>query len=339
MTPLTYKKAGVDIKAGDKIADIARDLAAGFKKTGMVSDIGRFTGLFRVNWKKFKNPLLVATTDGVGTKVKLAQLLNKHETIGQDLVAMNVNDLITCGATPLFFLDYIGCHKVDLLVIRKILKSITEACKNSGCALIGGETAEMPDIYARGEYDLAGFAVGIVEQGKIIDGKKICTSDVLIGLASSGLHSNGYTLARKIAGNALNKKLAGSNKSISEILLEPTRLYAKLITVLTKKFKIKGIAHITGGGITGNLPRIFPDRCGAVIKKKSWKVPGIFTYLQRKAKISEKEMFKTFNMGIGLILVADKNEAPKISGWLKNQGEKHYVIGRIVKGKKEVKLI
>jgi phosphoribosylformylglycinamidine cyclo-ligase len=337
MTSITYKKAGVDIAAGDKIAKVARDLASGFKKNGMVSDIGLFAGLFKVNWKKYKNPLLVACTDGVGTKVKLAQALNRHKTIGQDLVAMNVNDLITCGASPLFFLDYIGCHKVELPVIKKILKSITAACKNSGCTLIGGETAEMPDIYAEGEYDLVGFAVGIVEKEKIIDGRQIKPGDVLIGLASSGLHSNGYTLARKLVAGNLHQKFG--SKTIAEILLEPTRLYPKLISELTSNFKIKGIAHITGGGITGNLPRIFPDGCGAVINKKSWTVPEIFKYLQEKGRISEKEMFKTFNLGIGLIIVAGKKEASKISGWLKKKREKYFIIGKITKGEKGVWLI
>lgn len=342
MAKLTYKKAGVDIQAGEKVAKIARSLGKSFKKQGLASDIGLFAGLFRPDWKKFKDPLLVATTDGVGTKVKLAQILNRPQNIGQDLVAMNVNDLITCGARPLFFLDYIGCHKVELPIIKKILQSITAACKMAACALIGGETAEMPDIYGAGEYDLAGFAVGLVEKSKIINGRKIKAGDVLIGLASSGLHSNGYTLARQVLGQdltSLNKKPLANSPTLGEILLTPTIIYSALIQELLKKFSPKGIAHITGGGIPGNLVRILPAGCQAVINKKSWEIPKIFQLIQKKGQISEEEMLKTFNLGIGLVIVVAQRDAKAISAWLDKKAQKYFIMGKIVRGPKEVKII
>lgn len=318
---ITYKKAGVDIEAGN-------ELVKRIKKK--LPDIGGFGGLFPLAGTKYN---LVASTDGVGTKLKLAFLLNKHDTVGIDLVAMNVNDIICCGAKPLFFLDYLACGKLDVKQAEEIIKGVVKGCKQANAQLIGGETAEMPGFYKNGEYDLAGFAVGIVEKGKEINGSKIKPKDILIGLPSSGPHSNGYSLIRKVFSN---KEL----KQYSKQLLAPTKIYVKeILSALakfnSKKLNINGIAHITGGSFQDKLGRILPENCEAVIEKKSWKVPQIFKIIQEKGKVPEKDIYRTLNMGIGMILVVRPESALNIKKSFK--GAK--IIGYIKKGKKGVNLI
>lgn len=333
---LTYKTSGVDIKKGDKLVDIIKPMARLTFKPGVMGDIGLFGAFFRLNTSKYKEPVLVSSTDGVGTKLKIAFMLNKHDTVGIDLVAMCVNDILTSGAQPLFFLDYFATGKLSTKTAAEVIKGIAEGCKMAGCSLIGGETAEMPGIYKDGEYDLAGFSVGIVDRNKIIDGSNIKSGDVVIGLSSNGLHSNGYSLVRKlffdIKKYRVNKKLLELNCTLGEELLKPTRIYVKNILDILKKFKIKGMAHITGGGITENLPRIIPDGLGAVIKKGSWPVHSIFKIIQRDGKVSDKEMYRTFNMGIGFMLVVNKTDVLKVIRRLHSLGEKTFIIGSIEKG-------
>lgn len=326
---ITYKQAGVDIEAGYEVVRRIKKVA---KK------IGLFGGLF-----PFGKQYLVGATDGVGTKLKLAFMMNKHQTIGIDLVAMNVDDVVAMGAKPLFFLDYLAMHKVDPNLAEKILKGIVEGCKQAGVELVGGETAELSDMYQKGEYDLAGFAVGVVDKDKVIDGRKIKEGDKIIGLASSGLHSNGYTLARKVifeTGNLNPKeKLEGFDRPLGDILLTPTKIYTKLILELIKRYKIKGISHITGGGIPENLSRIIPPKKQAVIELGSWPVPKIFGLIKRVGEVDHEEMYKTFNMGIGMILVVEAKEAEKIMLFLKKRKEEAFLIGEIGAGKGEVIII
>lgn len=290
---MLYRKSGVDIDKANKLVEKIKKIAPA---------IGGFSGLFPVNTKKYKNPVLVASTDGVGTKLKIAQLVNNHRGVGIDLVAMCVNDVLTVGAEPVFFLDYFACGKLDLRIAQEVIKSIHRGCRQAGCILLGGETAEMPGFYKKGEYDLAGFAVGIVEKEKIIDGKKIKPGDCIFGLPSSGLHSNGFSLVRMVFSERELRKL-------SEELLKPTKIYTKEILFGAGRYA-KGIAHITGGGFYDNIPRILPENCQAVIFKDSWQVPEIFSKIQRKGKISESEMFRVFNMGIGIVLISSEEKLP-----------------------------
>jgi phosphoribosylformylglycinamidine cyclo-ligase len=326
---ITYKQAGVDIEAGYEVVRRIKKMAKG---------IGLFGGLYPLG-KQY----LVGATDGVGTKLKLAFMLNKHHTIGIDLVAMNVDDVAAMGAKPLFFLDYIGLQKVEPNLVEKVVKGIVEGCKVAGVELIGGETAELSDMYQKGEYDLAGFSVGIVDKDKVIDGSKVREGDVIIGLASSGLHSNGYTLARKVIFETAQirpkDKLDDFDRSIGEELLTPTRIYTPLILDLIKKFKIKAIAHITGGGIPENLGRVIPARKQAVIELNSWPIPKIFRLIQRLGEVDHEEMYTTFNMGIGLILVIEAKEKDKLFKYLSKQKETAYQIGEIAKGNREVIII
>ena len=335
---VTYKQAGVDIQAGYEVVKRARRLAKSTYIKGVFSEIGLFGGCFALD----NNKVLVSATDGVGTKLKLAFLMGKHDTVGIDLVAMNADDVVTCGARPLFFLDYIGCHKVDPKLLEKVLVGVAKGCKLAGCALIGGETAELTDIYKPKEYDLAGFCVGIVDKKDIIDPSKIKVGDKIIGLASSGLHSNGYTLARKVLfqGSKLsvNDKLRGLNVSIGEELLKPTRIYSKSILSLLKKVKPKGIAHITGGGLPENIGRILPKGCRAFIDRFTWTPQPIFQLIQMHGRVSKDEMFKTFNMGIGMALVVKKADVSKTLKALKTLKEKAYIIGEIRKGKRGVEI-
>src|SRR3989339_308381 len=323
---VTYKQAGVDIEAGNEVVRRIKKLAKG---------IGLFGGLF-----PFGKQHLVAATDGVGTKLKLAFMLNKHHTVGIDLVAMNVDDVVAMGAKPLFFLDYIAVHKVEPNIIERIIKGMLEGCRQAGVELVGGETAELSDMYQKGEYDLAGFAVGAVDKDKVIDGRKIREGDKIIGLASSGLHSNGYTLARKVIFDKAQiqptDKLDGFDKNIGEVLLTPTRIYAKLILEMIKKFKLKAIVHVTGGGIPENLARVLQPKKQAVIDITSWPIPKIFRLIQRLGEVEQNEMYKTFNMGIGMILVAEPKEADKILAFLKKRKEPAHVIGEIHKGNQAV---
>jgi len=326
---ITYKQAGVDVAAGNEVVRRIRKFAKG---------VGFFGGFFKMG-KNF----LVGAADGVGTKLKIAFMMNKHDTVGIDLVAMNVNDIVATGAKPLFFLDYIGCQKVHPPTIEKIIKGIAIGCKKAGCLLLGGETAELSDMYQQGEYDLAGFAVGEVDKKKVINGSNIKMGDRIIGLASSGLHSNGYTLARKVLleGAKLNLKeyLDDFDKKLGDELLTPTKIYVPTVLKLIKRYKIKGIAHITGGGITENLARILPRKYQAVIDLHSWPVLPIFKFIQRRGKIDQKEMFATFNMGIGMILVVEEKAVDRIMAFLKKEKEKAYLIGEIGKGKGEVIII
>jgi phosphoribosylformylglycinamidine cyclo-ligase len=297
--------------------------------------IGGFAGLFSLNLTKYKNPVLVSATDGVGTKLKIAFSMDKHETVGIDLVAMSVNDIVVLGAEPLFFLDYLATGKLQREKMQKLITGIAAGCKDAGCSLLGGETAEMPGFYNRDEYDLAGFAVGVVEKNEIIDGSKIRTGDTIIGFASSGLHSNGFSLVRKIIFEELkldlNTKIKGLDKSLGEELLSPTRIYVQTILTLLKDIKLNGLAHITGGGLTENIPRILPSNCKALINKDAWDKPPIFRFLQDKGGITDDEMFKVFNNGIGMAAVIRSNVADEIMLRSKALGEKAYIIGKIVK--------
>jgi len=314
---VTYKEAGVDIKKAEKLVKRIKRLAP---------EIGGFSGLFPIEVAKYKNPFLVASTDGVGTKLKIAQLIGKHNTVGIDLVAMGVNDVITCGAEPLFFLDYFATGKLELGVAEEVIKGIHRGCLEARCRLIGGETAEMPGFYRPGEYDLAGFCVGIVESDGVIDGTKIAPGDMIFGLPSTGLHSNGYSLVRKIFSE---KELI----DLAEELLKPTKIYVK--DILKVRSIVRGIAHITGGGFIDNIPRILPERCQAVIHKDSWKVPKIFELVQKKGKIEEEEMFHTFNMGIGMVLIVPPVDRKRLLARL--PGTCH--IGEVVSGRRQVKIV
>lgn len=335
-SPLTYKDAGVDIdKADTFIKDVSPLIKKTFRKE-VLTDIGSFSALFKLDLNKFTDPVLVSGTDGVGTKLKIAFMLQKHDTIGIDLVAMCVNDVLTSGAEPLFFLDYLAVAALAPVTARDIIKGIAVGCTEAGCALIGGETAEMPGFYSNGEYDVAGFCVGAVNRPDIIDGSTIVEGDVVIGLASSGLHSNGYSLARKfffeVKGYDVNKHIPELGKTIGDELLTPTKIYVKAVFALKSEIKIKGMAHITGGGITGNLPRVLPDGLGASIDKSSWKAPKIFDIIGKSGLIGEDEMFKTFNMGIGYTIVAAQKDAEKAVNILNVFGQKASAIGRIIKG-------
>ena len=328
--PILYKDAGVDIKAGDKLISNIKPYAKATSRSEVMGGLGGFGSLFKLP-KKYKNPVLVSGTDGVGTKLKLAFDLNTHNTIGQDLVAMCVNDILVQGAEPLFFLDYFACGKLEVDMATEVIKGISEACLLSGCALVGGETAEMPGMYTQGEYDLAGFCVGAVEGDKIIDGEDISEENIIIGLASSGPHSNGYSLIRKIIEKekiSLNHDFDG--KTYADVLMAPTKIYVKSILNLIEKVKINGLAHITGGGIYENIPRILKENQKAHIKKGSWKIPSIFNWLKEKANINDDELYKTFNCGIGMVLIADSKDQENIMEILKKTGETPYLIGKIV---------
>ena len=340
---ITYKDAGVDISRSDDFVRRIKPLVKGTLRSEVIAGIGGFGGVFELDLKKYKNPVLISGTDGVGTKLKIAFMMDKHDTVGIDLVAMSVNDILVNGAEPLFFLDYLATGKLRTGQAVNIVKGIVKGCREAGCTLLGGETAEMPSFYRNGEYDLAGFAVGVVEKKYLINGSKIKFGDILIGLPSSGLHSNGYSLVRKILFERMrckvNDRLKGLKRPLGEELLIPTRIYAKTALRLLKDHNIKGMAHITGGGITENLPRILPNGLSAVIVKGIWKIPTIFKIIEEKGNVSEKEMFRTFNMGIGFILVLSEREAYSVLLRLKNLGEKAYIIGIIDKGKQEVKYI
>ncbi len=340
MMPITYKSAGVDIKSGYKVVDVVKRLAKPSK--AVVKSFGGIGGLFSLDLKKYRKPLLVSCADGVGTKLKVAFMAGKHDTVGIDLVAMNVDDLVRCGAKPLYFVDYIACHKIESSVMKGLLKGIIKGCKLAGCDLLGGETAELGDMYSPGEYDLAGFAVGIIEKDKVIDGRKIKPGDVIIGLRSSGLHSNGYTLARKVLFEMGRMKitdyLQDTGCTIGEELLRPTKIYAQSILKLIKKVKVKGIAHITGGSFGEKLGRILPKGVGAVIDSACWMPNPIFLVIQKFGRISKNEMFKTFNMGVGMVVVVGKKDVKGSLKVLKASREKAFVIGEVVgaKGKGRV---
>ncbi len=329
---VTYRQSGVNIEAGDRVAARARALARKTLRPEIVAGIGGFGALFRIP-SGYRHPLLVTSTDGVGTKLRVAFMLKRHDTIGIDLVAMNVNDILTLGAEPLAFLDYFATGKLQPGVAAAVLKGIANGCRQAGCSLIGGETAELPSFYAAGEYDLAGFTVGVVEEGEVIDGRRIRSGDVVIGLPSSGLHSNGYSLARHLCFDKARLSLRATppelRASLGVELLRPTRIYVQTVRALPRA-SLKGMAHITGGGLTGNLPRILPRGCSARIRLGSWPVPGIFRLLQRLGSVEQAEMFRTLNMGIGYVLVVAAADASQVMDALKRRRERAYVIGDIV---------
>jgi phosphoribosylformylglycinamidine cyclo-ligase len=332
---MTYRGAGVDIDAGNKFVDLIRPLVRKTFRPGVVTDIGGFGGLFALGAKQNKNPILVSSTDGVGTKLKVAFVTGKHDTVGIDLVAMCVNDVVVLGAEPLFLLDYLATGKLALGVSTQIIKGVARGCIQAGCALIGGETAEMPSFYRDGEYDLAGFTVGVVEKNRMIDGSAIRAGDRLVGIASSGLHSNGYSLARKVFFERMKLKpssrVRGLSRPVGEELLVPTKIYVKPVLDLIKRFPIHGMAHITGGGITDNLPRVIPAGCKAVIRRGSWPVHPIFKVLQDAGNVAEEEMLRTFNNGIGMILAVPPRVVEGVIARLNRWKEKAYPIGEIVK--------
>jgi len=340
MEELTYKKAGVDIDEGDRFVDLISPLVKKTFRPGVLTDIGSFGALFKLDTRKYKEPVLVSGTDGVGTKLKVAFLMDKHDTVGIDLVAMCVNDILTSGAEPLFFLDYFATGKLAPEKAARVVGGIVEGCRQAGCALVGGETAEMPGFYSEGEYDLAGFAVGVIDKERIIDGSSIGPGDALIGLSSTGLHSNGYSLARKLFFDALGMEvshyLPETGTTVGEELIKPTRIYVKAYEALREKVAVKGMAHITGGGIPGNLPRIFPAGVGATLRKGSWPVPPIFSVIEGMGRVPEDDMKRTFNMGIGYVMVVQEESAVDAASVLKKAGFDAHVIGNIVKGDAEV---
>ncbi len=337
-----YTEAGVDIDKGNAFVSRIKQIVRSTHSRTVIDDIGGFSGLFSIGNSNCKDPVLVASTDGVGTKLKIAQLCNKHDTIGIDLVAMCVNDVIVCGAKPLFFLDYFATASLNLEVATDVVAGIAEGCKRAGCSLIGGETAEMPGMYQAGDYDLAGFSVGICDREAIIDGCNIRVGNKIIGLASSGLHSNGYSLVRKVIFEELDLKVSDYcpelGCTVGEELLRPTRIYAESVGRVVRNFPVNGMVHNTGGGFIDNIPRILPKGCKARIQQGSWPVPPIFRFLEEKGKIAAEEMFRTFNMGIGLMLIVNEVQHEAIMDQLTALGERPYIIGDIqaVKGAEEL---
>lgn len=336
---LTYAASGVDIDAGNESVQLIKDCVKATYRPEVLGDLGGFGGLFALS-QKYKEPVLVSGTDGVGTKLRLAFMLDKHDTIGQDAVAMCVNDILVQGAEPLFFLDYLAVGKLIPAQVAEVVKGVADACKASGCALIGGETAEMAGFYAQGEYDIAGFAVGAVEREKIITAERVRSGDVLLGLPSSGVHSNGYSLVRKIVFEKQGMKgdefIPELGRTIGEELLTPTRLYPRVCLPLIEQFDLHGMVHITGGGYYENIPRALPEHMGAEIDASAWAMPPIFKLLKAWGNVDWREMYRTFNMGIGMVLIASKGEAEAIKAHLQGAGEAVYEIGRVTEGAHEV---
>ena len=323
--PLTYRDAGVDIDAGDALVDAIKPFARRTMRPEVLAGIGGFGALCSIPGK-YRQPVLVSGTDGVGTKLKLAFMLGRHDTVGIDLVAMSVNDVLVQGAEPLFFLDYFACGKLDKSVAVQVIRGVAEGCEQAGCALIGGETAEMPGMYPEGEYDLAGFCVGVAEKERLIDGSTIKAGDALLGLASSGAHSNGYSLIRRILGDDK------PNSGLADTLMEPTRIYVKPVLKLMETVQVKGLAHITGGGLVGNVPRMLPQGMRAVLRKKMWPRPELFNWLQKNGKVAEDEMHRVFNCGIGMVIAVAREQAAGAMALLKSEGELAYEIGFVEAG-------
>ncbi|MDA8442975.1 MAG: phosphoribosylformylglycinamidine cyclo-ligase [Peptococcaceae bacterium] len=340
---ISYKDAGVDITAGNKAVERMKAHVKRTERSEVMGGLGGFGGLFNLDTQRYPNPVLVSGTDGVGTKLKLAFLTGKHDTIGIDAVAMCVNDILVQGAEPLFFLDYLAVGKLEPAQVEDVVKGIAEGCCQAGCALIGGETAEMPGFYPAGEYDVAGFAVGVVNRDRIIDGSRIAPDDVLIGLPSSGLHSNGFSLARKVllevAGYKPDQFIPELGRTLGEELLEPTRIYVKQVLPLVEAGLIKGMAHITGGGLVENLPRILPEGMGAVIDRSAWDVPAVFNLIQARGNVAVPEMQRTFNMGIGMILVVAPENVERAWVMLAESAQEAAIIGRTEQGNREVRFI
>ncbi|MFH2068726.1 MAG: phosphoribosylformylglycinamidine cyclo-ligase [Candidatus Omnitrophota bacterium] len=324
---IKYKESGVDINAAKNLVSGIKQLAKTTRIPGVLGEIGLFFGSFALPIFKYREPVLVSGTDGVGTKILLAEALSKYDTIGIDLVAMSVNDILTCGSQPILFLDYLAVGRIKKRRDLEIMKGIAEGCRQAGCALLGGETAQMADVYGKDGFDLAGFAVGVVEKTRMIDGSKIGAGDAMLGLASSGLHSNGFSLVRKLFPETAMRK----NKNLGLTLLKPTRIYVKLILEIIRKFEVKGLAHITGGGLLENIPRVLPEGTKAVLNRSAWKIPEIFSLIQQKGKLSEDEMARTFNLGIGMVIIAGATEAEKIGRFLAKKKENYYRVGGIKK--------
>ncbi len=335
---LTYADAGVDIDKADSLVDSIKTIAGQTTRSGVMGEIGGFGGLFSLNTTNMESPVLVSSTDGVGTKLKIAFMMDKHDTVGIDLVAMCVNDIAVQGAKPLFFLDYLATGKLRTRTVTDIVTGVGEGCNQANCALIGGETAEMPGFYRDNEYDMAGFAVGIVDNSKLVDGSEIRPGHKLIGLASSGLHANGYSLVRKICFDLLKLKIDAVipefGKTLGEELITPTRMYSETIQHLMRNLPIQGLAHITGGGIMDNIVRIIPNACSIIIEKGSWDIPPVFPFLQEAGNIEPTEMFRTFNNGIGLVAVAPESSAQDVVERLQGMNEKAWIIGEVVQTKK-----
>ncbi|MEE3267004.1 MAG: phosphoribosylformylglycinamidine cyclo-ligase [SAR324 cluster bacterium] len=332
-----YQKAGVDLAAADEAVERLKPLALRTLRPEVLSGLGGFGGLFELNRSKYKNPVLISGTDGVGTKLKLAFELDSHETIGIDLVAMCVNDILVQGAEPLFFLDYLACGKLFPQKVEAVVKGISEGCLQSGCALLGGETAEMPGMYKTAEYDLAGFAVGAVEREKLIDGSRIAAGNVLLGLASSGVHSNGFSLVHRIlseSSQSINSTLPGTAETIGEALLTPTKIYVKSILKLLEVVDVLGMSHITGGGLPGNVPRMLPKNTAAEIEKSAWPDLQVYAFLRKVCELPDEELFPVFNMGIGFVICVPKSEEKTAKKILEQAGETVYRIGKIVSGNK-----
>lgn len=334
MTGNLYKEAGVDLDKANELVGRIKPIVRSTFRAGVITDIGGFGGLFSLNCQDMKNPVLVSSTDGVGTKLKVAFMANRHDTVGIDLVAMCVNDIVVQGARPLFFLDYLALGGMNLDVVEQLVGGIAAGCRQAGCSLIGGETAEMPGFYAEGEYDMAGFAVGIVDNSNIIDGSTIHVGQKIIGLASSGLHSNGYSLARRIVFDKLGLKpdtfVSDLGRTVAEELLEPTRIYVEPVLNVMRKCQVAGMAHITGGGVYDNIERILPKACRAVIRKGTWSVPPIFKFLQDRGGVGDDEMNRVFNNGIGFIIVAEPADADEMVSFLKAMNLGVSIIGEIV---------
>jgi phosphoribosylformylglycinamidine cyclo-ligase len=339
---ITYKDAGVDIEAGNEAVRQMKEHVRKTFRPEVLTDLGGFGGLFALDVKKYRKPVLVSGTDGVGTKLKIAMLMDRHDTIGIDAVAMCVNDILVQGAEPLFFLDYLAVGKLKPEQVATIVQGIAAGCLQAGCALIGGETAEMPGFYGEDEYDVAGFVVGVVERSKIIDGSAIQPGDILIGLPSSGLHSNGYSLARKVLLEAgrleLHQHLEELGQSLGEELLTPTRIYVQQVKPLLETGLIKGMAHITGGGLLENIPRVLPPGAAVELNLNSWPVPPVFELIRRIGNVPEAEMYRTFNMGVGLVLVVPAAHQEELMTALANQGERAYIIGAVIAGEGQVEL-
>jgi phosphoribosylformylglycinamidine cyclo-ligase len=341
MKPLTYRDAGVDIEAGDEVVRRIAPLAKATFRPEVLGGIGAFAAFVRVP-SGYREPVLVSSTDGVGSKLKIAFLADRHHTVGIDLVAMGVNDLLVHGAEPLYFLDYIGMSRVDPQRVESLVSGVAEGCRRAGCALIGGETAELPDLYAPGEYDLAGFAVGVVERERILDGGAVKPGDVVLGLASSGLHSNGYSLARRIVFDVLRlgleSPLPGTGRSVGDVLLEPTRIYAAAVKALLAAVPVSAMAHVTGGGLTGNVPRVLPDGCRVVLRRSAWREPSVFATLREAGRVSETEMLRTFNLGVGYVVIVRAADAEHARQVLTAAGETVTVIGEVVPGERGVEV-
>ena len=334
---LTYRDAGVDIDEGDRLVELIKPFARRTLRPEVLAGIGGFGGLFALDLAKWKQPVLVSGTDGVGTKLKVAFAANRHDTVGQDLVAMCVNDVAVVGAEPLFFLDYFATGKLAADQAAQVVKGIAEGCRIAGCALIGGETAELPGFYAEGEYDLAGFSVGCVERSRIVDGKGVVPGDVVIGIASSGLHSNGYSLARKaLERHALDERFdALGGRTLADALLEPTRIYAQDVLALIARVPVKSFAHVTGGGLPGNVPRNLPDGTRALLEERRWPRPPVFDLVEREGQVPRDEMYRTFNMGLGLVAVVSPGDEAAAHAVLRERGLGAWTVGAVERGEGE----